>query len=73
MILRWWFRFLGFALLALVLWASLLAGFQNLNPFAVIGRSDWPLLSGSVVLSYGLLAVAIWMIRGGPQLIRKSK
>lgn len=71
--LRWWFRFLGLVLLALVLWASLWAGFQNFNPFAVIGRSDWAMLSAHVTLNYGLLAVAFWMLRGGPKLIRDKK
>ena len=73
MILRTWFRFLGLVLLLLILWGSLWAGFQNFNPLAGVGRTEWVQATAYVVLSYGLVAISIWLMRGGPQLIRDRK
>ena len=73
MMLRLWFRFLGLVLLLLILWGSLWAGFQNFNPFAGFGRTAWFQATASVILNYGLVYLGIWMLRGGPELIRKQK
>ena len=71
--LRLWFRFLGLLLLLLIAWGSLWAGFQNFNVFAGLGRANWFQISAFVMANYGLVAISIWMLRGGPQLIRNKK
>ncbi len=73
MMLRLWFRFLGLVLLLLILWGSLWTGFQNFNPFAGFGRTAWFQATAYVILNYGLVCLGIWMLRGGPQLIRNRK
>ena len=70
MILKLWFRFLGLLLLLFILWGSLWAGFQNFNPLAPFGRSNWLQITAFVLTNYGLTAIGIWMVRGGPKLIR---
>ena len=70
MMLRAWFRFLGVVLLLLVLWSSAWAGFRNFNPLDAWGKSDWFAILAGVLLSYGLVALAVWLLRGGPKLIR---
>lgn len=73
MTLRILFRFFGVILLLLVIWASLWAGFENLNIFAAIGRTKWLPITVYVTLNYALVAIGIWMLRGGPQFIRMQK
>jgi hypothetical protein len=71
MILRLWFRILGIVLLLLVLWSSAWAGFRNFNFFEAWDDPDWIVTLAIVFLSYGFVIVALWLIRGGPELIRK--
>jgi hypothetical protein len=73
MIYRLWFRFLGIVLLLLILWGSLWAGFQNFNLVLAFGSADWPSRAAPVLVNYGLVALAVWMLRGGPELIRNLK
>ncbi len=73
MILRLWFRVLGIALLLLVMWVSAWAGFQNLNPASPFSHNDWARALVGVIASYGLLLVSAWLIRGGPDQVRKAR
>lgn len=73
MILRAWFRFLGVVLSGIIAWGSLWAGFENFNLFAAL-RSSRPLSHSLLaVINFCLVALAVWMLRGGPQLDRDRK
>ena len=73
MILRHWFRFLGLLLLVLIGWGSLWAGFENFNPLVALRSNGAVELSIFVIFNYGLVVLAIWLLRGGPQFIRNTK
>jgi hypothetical protein len=72
-IYRLWFRFMGLGLLALVLWGGLWAGFENFNAVSAMGRTDWPTALAYVLVNFAFVALALWMLRGGPKLIREKK
>ncbi|WDF71979.1 hypothetical protein [Novosphingobium sp. KACC 22771] len=64
---------MGLCLLVLVLWGSLWAGFENFNVAKSVGRSDWLPAFAYVLVNFALVALAFWMLRGGPKLIREKK